>query len=900
MNRFAIAQVCLMASAAAFAGEKASGGYGGKLSVDSLGVVMAPKLADSNWRSLSASGGYAPDGGGRYQFSIKDGGSEIVSGRAKFSLADGAVKAEWTFDVKRDFSGNSFHLDISAPCSRHAGGEFIVDGKHHALPAELQSNNMLGGYSADAFEVKLPGGSWWKVGLDGKRWFGVQDNRKWNGNDFSFRVALGEKTLKAGERRSVSLTLSASGGIADLHAGLVKVTAGPDWIPVKDSTDIVPGSAIDFSSLGWLDAPAGKYGRVVSKGPHFEFEKRPGVAQRFYGVNLCFSANFPDGKEAGELAARLARTGYNALRIHHYEQMLTEGSNDGTRINPARMAQLDDLAAACIEKGIYLTTDLYVSRNPSWRAIGIDRDGRCSDYKDLCLFHEGAYANLCEFSRQFLCHVNPRTGRRWADEPAVAWIALINEGNPGNYGFGPYKKYPEAQAKWKAWLAEKKKSEPSAYAGVDENAIPDNAYESSKQVRAFVMFLADLEREFDAKFLKFLREEIGCKALYSNLSCWYNPMEYQLVRRAYDYVDDHFYVDHPHFLESSWRLPSQCPNTNPARGESAGFQGVVNHRLLDRPFTITEFNFSGPGRWRGVGGIMLGAQAALQDYDGIWRFAWSHDSHGLLEPRPLAYFDTARDPLTRATERAALCLYLRRDMKQLSRVSPIVIADGKPDDSLSRGAIGGFKKLWYGWYSRLGTVVGAEPPKGAFASFSYPGIYSLKDADLKAKTAALKPGDGQVSIDRERGVFGVASDCTCGFSCEGGKAAAGALEADISLAPAAVWVSSLDGRPVKSSRRLLLSHVTDVQDESITYADRDKKILVKWGRLPHLMQRGRAAVALRTAAKSAGDVKVYALAADGSRRGEVPCEVSGGRLSFAADTARDPAEATFMYEIVVR
>ena len=100
---------------------------------------------------------------------------------------------------------------------------------------------------------------------------------------------------------------------------------------------------------------------------------------------------------------------------------------------------------------------------------------------------------------------------------------------------------------------------------------------------------------------------------------------------------------------------------------------MVNHRLLDRPFTITEFNFSGPGRWRGVGGIMLGAQAALQDYDGIWRFAWSHDSHGLLEPRPLAYFDTARDPLTRATERAALCLYLRRDMKPLSRVSSWIL-----------------------------------------------------------------------------------------------------------------------------------------------------------------------------------------------------------------------------------
>jgi len=683
----------------------------------------------------------------------------------------------------------------------------------------------------------------------------------------------------------------------DAQAGKVTVTAGPDWVPIKDSTDIVPGSAMDFSSQGWIDAPAGKYGRVVAKGPHFEFEKLPGNPQRFYGVNLCFGANFPERKAADELASRLVRSGYNALRLHHYEMGLTEGSSDGTRINERRMAQLDDLAAACIEKGVYLTTDLYVSRNPTWRAIGENRDGRCDNYKDLCLFHEGAYSNLCDFARQFLCHVNPRTGRRWADEPALAWIALINEGNPGNYGFAPYKSSPVATAKWKAWLAAKKKSEPAAYGDVREDVIPDNAWEWTKQCRAFAAFLADLERDFDARFMKFLREEIGCKALYSNMSSWYNPVEYQRVRMAYDYVDDHFYVDHPQFIEAQWRLPSKCPNVNPARSDSAGFQGVVNHRLLDRPFTITEFNFSGPGRWRGVGGIMLGAQAALQDYDGIWRFAWSHDERGLLEPAPLAYFDTARDPLTRATERAALCLYLRRDVEPLSRVTPMIVPDGKDDPSISRGGMDGFKNLWYGWYSRLGTIVGGEPPAGSFGSFAHPGLSSVKDADLKAKLDGIKPGDGHVIIDRERGVFGVVSPRTCGFSCEDGEVAAGPLSAKVSVAPCAVWASSLDGLPIESSRRMLLSHVTDVQDESIQYADADRKILLKWGRLPHLMQRGRAEISLRLSGDAKG-LKVYALSANGARRCEVPWKAVAGGVAFTADTARDPEDATFAYEIV--
>ena len=111
---------------------------------------------------------------------------------------------------------------------------------------------------------------------------------------------------------------------------------------------------------------------------------------------------------------------------------------------------------------------------------------------------------------------------------------------------------------------------------------------------------------------KFLREEMKCRALTTNMNCWHYPAVYQLPRaNSYDYVDDHFYVDHPSFLENPWTLPSKCPNTNPMLGPNMGAQGLVMRRILDRPFTITEYNYSGPGRFRGVGGIACGTAAAL-------------------------------------------------------------------------------------------------------------------------------------------------------------------------------------------------------------------------------------------------------------------------------------------------
>ena len=114
--------------------------------------------------------------------------------------------------------------------------------------------------------------------------------------------------------------------------------------------------------------------------------------------------------------------------------------------------------------------------------------------------------------------------------------------------------------------------------------------------------------------------------------------------------------------------------------------------------------------------------------------------------------------------------------------------------------------------------------------------------------------------------------------------------------PAAVWVSALDDAPIASSKRLLLTHVADVQDEGTVYADGTKKVLLKWGRLPHLMRRSAAEVTV--VFEDAKPCTVYALSSDGSRRGEVPVIQKGGKVSFVANTARDPAEATCYYEII--
>ena len=124
---------------------------------------------------------------------------------------------------------------------------------------------------------------------------------------------------------------------------------------------------------------------------------------------------------------------------------------------------------------------------------------------------------------------------------------------------------------------------------------------------------------------------------------------------------------------------------------------------------------------------------------------------------------------------------------------------------------------------------------------------------------------------------------------------AGCLAADLGDVTATIWASSIDDNPLVDSSRILLTHLTDVQNTGTTYEDDSMCVLTAWGGLPHLMRNGKAKVALSLLP---GKFDVFALGGDGSRRRTVPSAFKNGRLVFVADIGADNAAATYMYEIV--
>ena len=325
-----------------------------------------------------------------------------------------------------------------------------------------------------------------------------------------------------------------------------------------------------------------------------------------------------------------------------------------------------------------MTTDLFVSRPVDVTQFLPDSDSSRNDamnrFKVLAALNPAAFENWKTFARNLLAHVNPYTQRAYKDEPGLAWLSLINEGNLTNY-VNLAKDVPDYREAWNRWLAKRYQDRAALAAAwgsalkADEDpaggtvTLDGSVHSQDLRGRDLVLFLALVERDFLARATAFLREELGARALVTNMNGWTNHATSQRVRNEMDFVDDHFYVDHPQFLEQSWRLPSRCPNTSPVAEGASGGRHLAFTRLFDKPFTVTEYNYSAPGRYRGVGGILTGALGAIQGWDGIWRFAYSHSRDNLFQLGKLDYFNMVTDPLSQAAERASICLFLRGDMR---------------------------------------------------------------------------------------------------------------------------------------------------------------------------------------------------------------------------------------------
>jgi len=643
-----------------------------------------------------------------------------------------------------------------------------------------------------------------------------------------------------------------------------RVQAGKEWVPLRFRNRTVAGSPLDFSAR--LDAPAGKYGfaRPAADGT-LRFDKAPERRLRLFGTNLCQSANFPSKESAELIADLIARNGYNSVRFHHHDGGLVDSkAADSTTLDPEALDRFDYLFATLKKRGIYLVTDFYTSR-PLKKGDGIP--GNLSVPKALFPADPAALENWKKFVRNWMTHRNPYTGLTYAEDPALVMVNLVNEDN--------------LDAFWNRTVADRDRYAALFEPWKKEHGCPEARADRSD--RRFLEFLFELQNRSLAEMTRFAKEELHVQAAVTSMNHHYET--YLVPSRArFDVVDNHLYHAHPSFLGKAWASQRMHAQTSVISAMASLPRSLMATRITGKPFFVTEFNYCNPNRFRAEGGPLIGGYAALQDWDGIYRFCYSHNIKRIeTETIATGSFESVNEPLMQLSDRIIASLFLRGDAASASEEFSYAVPENLLRTSRPLSFPIPFQVL--GLIARIGSHVEGRPlPSGVVAvdeksGFSAAGKLAPAWRDAVEKRRAVS-STGELRLDADEGTFVVKTPRSEAVSLPKGELATGGVLA-VSGAKnfQTVAALSLDGKPLAESRDILLLHLTDVSNSDAVFADRERRIVNDQGKLPLLVRRDRVEVTLKLA--PGAPFRVTALSADGDTLGEVP--VKGNGFTAATD-----------------
>ena len=223
--------------------------------------------------------------------------------------------------------------------------------------------------------------------------------------------------------RTVQMALAAVAVAAAGSVGRAQQTIGPEtpgWFPFTvNPAQVASASPVDVAFLNRGPAES----RIAVKDGHFVNDR--GEPVRFLGTNVTFSGAFPEKEQAPAVAARLAQLGFNVVRFHHMDarDIWLPGQ---TGLDPAKLDRLDWFIHQLKLHGVYTNLNLHVSRTyPGLEAL---KDVRAFRYgKVLDMFHPPFIELQEQYARALLDRVNPYTGLKLSQDPAVAFVELNNE-----------------------------------------------------------------------------------------------------------------------------------------------------------------------------------------------------------------------------------------------------------------------------------------------------------------------------------------------------------------------------------------------------------------------------------------------------------------------------------------
>jgi hypothetical protein len=683
------------------------------------------------------------------------------------------------------------------------------------------------------------------------------------------------------------------------------IEANKEWQPLTLNPDTVAGSVLDFSFLS--DKPAGKFGRLQPQDDHLVFEKRADEPVRLWGTNLCFAANFPEKDTAKVIARRLVMMGYNTIRLHHFDGMLlADNKRDSYTFDLDQLDKIEYLVHCLKEQGLYVSFDLYCNRSfPKGEISEMSRTVR-TEIKALIPVSDSAYRAWQHFARNLLTHVNPYTGMTWAADPAIIGICPVNENVLPKVWSSSGDVAKLYQDQFETWL----------------NKQQLQSVDPAQRSMLFAQFLTQLQTRSSQQMRSFLKDELHVKAMLTDVNHRHLKTLNQ-TRQQLDYVDLHAYHDHPRFAGDPWKLPYMYHNQS-TLNTGMELPGVFfADQMLGKPFFITEFNYSFPNPHRGESGVAMGAYAAFQRFDGLYRFNYTGRIK-YLQDAPIIGLGTSTDPVNTMADRMIALLFARGDVQAAKTMIPQVLSEdqlfassasiGDPSHSLAQlGLMVGTGTRYLQTSSQSANlpsavvtdIPAAQLPSGTrgfaddehlLASLNIAGMLPPNTFDPVHER--YTSDTGEIRLDAKRAALSVVTPRSEAFVINDKLPLAGqcvVVQGDGK--PQTMLLAAMDQQSLALSRRMLLLHVTDAQNTATKYADQDRHVLEAWGEAPVLILRGQASIAL-TLEGDSKSLTVWAIDSAGNRTFHVPVQVDGNTARFTINTVPKAKATTIAYEII--
>ena len=441
--------------------------------------------------------------------------------------------------------------------------------------------------------------------------------------------------------------------------------AGKDGYVAYDYT---PGKAnegiMDFSYLN--EMPAGQHGAVTVKDGDFVFED--GTPVRFWGVNMGFGCATPEKEVAEAMAAELASSGVNFVRLHAidctYSGILNfsyyqVGEPTGDIVE-SQLDKMDYLIYCLKEKGIYIHLDTNAGRVLS-TGDGFTADEvkflQSGTLRGYHVFVERIAQKELEYVKELLGHQNPYTGMKYCEDPVIAVVQLMNESSVlwlQNYGednslteqlrldFNEWlvKKYGTRENMAEAWtnlegkcflLSDEDPTKGTVRRGLlgawSEPGINVNSTDlvnSPIRYAEFMSFLIDLQTGVFMRFYNTLRE-MGYKG---SINCSNYPIgPIDLYMNSYgDVTEKNTYYN----FSDQYELPATFSQSvmsyeNPATTTGHLASQMTWGAVADKATVITEWAVCSPGEFKADAVFQVACYAAFQDWDGFCMFNYSFD-----------------------------------------------------------------------------------------------------------------------------------------------------------------------------------------------------------------------------------------------------------------------------------